>query len=240
MSPKNPEFPEDEIRVGAIKTPLNGREPTPEELAEEEDLLAEDLAAFEQELAAAGVKAKPAAPEKPRVKRVSAPPAAAKMARSPKKPKNSLRRPAKHPEERHSGNLSLRQIFSRAKEELLGEGIIPVGVFDKGMTSKPISNREVAAKIMGMQNPTLPALVKILLTWKPESAFSGQQVQSILKLLEEGRRASIPHILEAIVENPTDYHRGESVGSVSGSVRRQIRVGYDDWIDGDVGTDSRD
>lgn len=226
MSPKNPEFPA-------------GREPTPEELAAEEDLLAEDLAALEKELASAGVKMAREVSEKPRVKRVSAPPAAPRIARSPKK-KNPLRRPARHPEERNSGTLSLRQIFSKAKEEMLDEGIIPVGVFDRGRTSKPISNREVAAKVMGMQKPDMLVLVKILLSWRPETALTGQQVQSILKLLEEGRRASIPHVLEAIAENPNDYQRGEPVGSVSRSTRRQILVGFDDWLDGDLPADTQD
>lgn len=235
MSPKNPEFPEGEIDVKAIKTALEGREPTPEELAAEEDLLAEDLAALEKELAAAGVKTAPGISEKPKVKRVSAPPAAPRIARAKKQ-----KCPARHPEERNSGNLSLSQIFSKAKGELLGEGVIPVGVFDKGRTSVPISNRDVASKIMGMQKPDLLGLVKILLTWRPETAFTGQQVKSILKLLEEGRRASIPHILAAIIEHPTDYHRGETVGSVSGAVRRQIHVGFDDWIDGDIGIDNGD
>jgi hypothetical protein len=202
-------------------------EPTPDQLAAEEELIREDLAAFEKEVlgvvSAENTNSTPsnggkekkvpvslrsvpriasshAKPAKARAKKLNGKKTAAKG--GPKKTLPQRRQPE---EEGNVTQLNWASIFEAAKKQLIENKIPFIGGERFGLEPcTPISNREVCQKLKNLETVDAYAVARILLTWKGQHRFSEQQVTSILVLIRDGRKASIPHILEAIDANPTD------------------------------------
>lgn len=201
-------------------------EPTPDDLAAEELRLHEDLKAFEEEVLGAlaspqntnnpdAVKERkgPATlrsaphiasshtkPSRGRAKKLNGRKAAAKG--GPRKTAIPKGRPV---EESNVTQLNWASIFEAAKKQLIENKVPFIGGERFGLEPcTPISNREVCQKLMNLQTHDAYAIARILLTWKGQHRFSEQQITSILVLIRDGRKASIPHILEAIAANPTE------------------------------------
>lgn len=201
-------------------------EPTPEELAAEEQKLNEDLKAFEEEVLGAlaspqntnnpgeahGQRAPVTLRSAPRIASSHTKPSRARAKKLNGKKTAAKGGPRKAAPQRirpdEDGNvtrLNWASIFEAAKKQLVENGIPFIGGERYGLEPcTPISNREVCQKLMNLQTVDAYAVARILLTWKGQHRFSEQQVTSILVLIRDGRKASIPHILEAINANPTD------------------------------------
>ncbi len=195
-------------------------EPTPDQLAAEEELIREDLEAFEKEVLGAvasaentnstpgngGIEKRPAASLRsvPRIASSHTKPARAKKLNGKKTAAKGGPRKTEPKEESNVRHLDLPKIFGVARKQLLEAGIPFMGAEWQGIRCEPISQREVCQKIMGLAKPDAYAVARILLTWKPERCFDEKHITSILTLLKEERRASIPGIIAAIAENPTD------------------------------------
>lgn len=269
MSPKNTGTERDPGYSHPGSSRLDSAEPTPEQLAREEELMKEDLADLDTELqklgiqtrdkvlGASGKNGKPNGKgnreHESRVKKISAPPASPRMARLPKTekgaaqpakkqkaplptPKAVLPAPSFDDVDYRSEDFSvdIHKVIIHAKSELLEAGIIPAGMSHKGMVGVGISTREAAQKIMALQKPDVLALIRILLTWKQERHYRVSHVRSLLQVIDEGRKASIPGLLQAIAESPAEVM--PKTFQVPSMVRKSVRGQVHDKL-GDLGTD---
>lgn len=269
MSPKNTGTERDPGYSHPGSSRLGNAEPTPEELAQEEELMKSDLAELDAELQKLGIQTRDKAlgingkngkqngkgnkEHAPRVKTVSVPPVAARMARLPKSEKASAQpvkkqRPAMPVPKvvpaapsfdqvdyrSEDFSVDIHRVVIHAKSELLDAGIVPAGMSHKGMIGIGISTREAAQKIMALQKPDLLALIRILLTWKQERHYRVSHVRSLLQVIDEGRKASIPGLLQAIAECPAEVM--PKTFQVPSMVRRTVRGQVHDKL-GDLGTD---
>jgi|GEM_PF-4026710 len=184
-------------------------EPTAEELMNEEALLAEDLAGLEKELLQfavprSGIKdevAEIVGPEIVMSSTKSVVASAPRMGKIPAKKKTADKKASA--KDKKKERLNVRTIFEQAKDELVEAGI-PFVDGKKRLMAEPISHREVYQKLMDPATDNVGAVARILLMWRPERLLDARHVTSLMMLIEEGRKASIRSILEAISANPID------------------------------------
>ena len=179
---------------------LADREPTAEELLEATELTREDLASLDRDLQLLGIQ--PAA----RMDRARL--TSSHMQTTKKKPKGKPGRP-RNPNKRlrpNDGNvrkLDVTSILGRATKQLMDAGVPFIGA-GLHVDCKPINRREVIQQLMQLPTRDVYAVARILLTWKPQRLLSERHVSSILTLILEGRKASIPGIIDAIAEIPAE------------------------------------
>lgn len=100
-------------------------------------------------------------------------------------------------------------------EKMVAEGIIPQGAQWMGVkVPKPLTITETFEQLKALKQIDFYTVMRVILQWKPERLLSANHVKGVVRLMNEGRLASIPNILRTIEINPADG--GQVIGSNAG------------------------